>query len=251
MAVGVRADKASARLRRGSARSATGRAATSVLTRRPVPAARPTARLQTLLGRLPPHEWRRRMIHMSPGLLPSLFLVFPHAEPLTWYVKGPILLVTLGLALFSLLKARLFARCGETGWVCSVVSYAIITLTLLMSFPSQPELGLVVTIIIAFGDGSATLAGMLARGRRLPWNNAKSWIGLAAFLVCSIPLATLVYWGEAHPGVSLPVALACVVPAAMAAALAESLPTRINDNIRVGVAAGLTILTTHGMFVGW
>jgi dolichol kinase len=238
------------RVRRGGARSAGGRAAAALLPRRQA-AARPAARLQVLLGRLPPHEWRRRMVHMSPGLLPSLFLVIPHADPLTWYVKGPILLVTLGLAIFSLMKARLFARCGETGWVCSVVSYAIITLTLLMAFPSQPELGLVVTIIIAFGDGSATLAGMLARGRKLPWNSAKSWIGMAAFLVCSIPLATLVYWGEAHPGVSLPVALACVVPAAVMAALAESLPTRINDNIRVGVAAGLTILMTHAMFVGW
>jgi dolichol kinase len=250
MSVGVRANRPSSRVRRGGARAASGRAAVTLLPRRQT-AARPAARLQSLLGRLPPHEWRRRMVHMSPGLFPSLFIVFPHAEPLTWFVKGPILLVTLGLAIFSLLKARLFARCGETGWVCSVVSYALITLALLMAFPSQPELGLVVTIIIAFGDGSATLAGMLARGRKLPWNSAKSWIGMAAFLICSIPLATLVYWGEAHPGVSLPVALACVVPAAVAAALAESLPTRINDNIRVGVAAGLTILTTHAMFVGW
>jgi dolichol kinase len=184
-------------------------------------------------------------------MLPSLFLVIPHDDPLSWNVKLPILVVTLGLALFSLLKARLFARCGEQGWVCSVVSYAVITLGLLMALPSQPELGLVVTIIIAFGDGSATLAGMLARGRKLPWNNAKSWVGLVAFLLCSIPLATLVYWGESRPGVSFQVALACVVPAALAAALAETLPTRMNDNIRVGLTAGLTILVTHGMFVGW
>jgi len=209
------------------------------------------SRWQALSRRLPPHEWRRRLVHMTPGLLPSLFLVIPHSHPLSWYVRAPILLVTLGLTMFSLLKARLFARCGETGWVCSVVSYAVITLSLLMAFPSQPELGLVVTIIIAFGDGSATLAGMLARGRRLPWNQAKSWIGLGAFLLCSIPLSTIVYWGESHEGVSLSMSLACVVPAALAAALAESLPMRMNDNIRVGVTAGLTILTTHGIFVGW
>src|SRR5690242_12450598 len=149
MAVSVRANRASSRMRR-EARLRIGRAATSLLARPRPTTAPPAARLQSLLSRLPPHEWRRRMIHMSPGLLPSLFIAIPHAEPLTWYVKGPILLVTLGLAIFSLLKARLFARCGETGWVCSVVSYAVITLTLLMAFPSQPELGLVVTIIIAF-----------------------------------------------------------------------------------------------------
>ena len=208
-------------------------------------------RLKALTSRLPPQEWRRRLVHMCPGLLPSLFLVIPHVHPLSWYVRAPILMVTLGLTIFSLMKARLFARCGEQGWVCSVVSYAVITLGLLMAFPSQPELGLVVTIIIAFGDGSATLAGMLAPGRGLPWNRAKSWAGMGAFLVCSIPLSTIVYWGESRAGVSLAMSLACVVPAALAAAMAETLPMRMNDNIRVGVAAGVTILVTHGTFVGW
>jgi phytol kinase len=251
MEVGIRASRVSSRVRRGGMRTIAAPAAARARTLHRPAVSRPLARLQTLATRLPPHEWRRRLVHMSPGLLPSLFLVIPHADPLSWYVKLPILVVTLGLAIFSLLKARLFARCGEQGWMCSVVSYAAITLSLLMAFPSQTELGLVVIIIIAFGDGSATLAGMLARGRKLPWNEAKSWVGLAAFLLCSIPLATLVYWGEARPGVSFPVALACVVPAALTAALAESLPTRINDNIRVGITAGLTILVTHGMFVGW
>jgi dolichol kinase len=226
-------------------------AAAPARTRRSRALRRSTLRLQTLAARLSPHEWRRRLVHMSPGLLPSLFLIIPHDHPLPWHLRAVILIVTLGLAIFSLLKARLFTRCGEQGWVCSVVSYAVITVSLLMAFPSQPELGLVVTIILAFGDGSATLAGMLARGRKLPWNEAKSWVGMAAFLICSIPLATLVYWGESRPGVSFPVALACVVPAAIAAALVESLSMRINDNIRVGVTAGLTILVTHGMFVGW
>jgi dolichol kinase len=110
---------------------------------------------------------------------------------------------------------------------------------------------MVVTIIIALGDGSATLAGLLLRGRRLPWNQAKSWIGLTAFLVCAGLLGTLAYWREARPGVSLPVALACVMPAVFAAALAESLPVRLNDNIRVGVTGGLAILTTQSAFVGW
>src|SRR5438445_447469 len=83
----------------------------------------------------------------------------------------------------------------------------------------------------------ATLAGMLVRGRKLPWNREKSWAGLAAFLLCAIPLATLVYWAEARPGVALSLACACVAPAVLMAALAESLPVRINDNIRVGVIA--------------
>lgn len=207
--------------------------------------------ISVLSARLSPHEWRRRAVHMSPGLLPFLFFVIPHADPLSWLVRGLALAVPLMIAALALKTERLFARRGDRGWMTSVVSYAVVTVTLLLAFPAQPELGLTVTMILAFGDGSATLAGMLLRGRRLPWNSAKSWIGLSAFLTCSIPLGTLVYWGVSRPGVPFETALACVVPAVLAAALAESLPTRLNDNIRVGVTGGLTIVATHAMFVGY
>jgi dolichol kinase len=118
-----------------------------------------------------------------------------------------------------------------------------------LAFPAQPEMGLVVTVIIAFGDGSATLGGMLVQGPSLPWNNDKSWVGFSAFLLISIPLAAVVYWGEARPGVSLSTALACVAPACLAAGVAESLPMRLNDNIRVGMTASLTIIVTQNAFV--
>ncbi len=174
----------------------------------------------------------------------------PHADPLPYQAMFPVVAVTLLFTLIALLKTALFVRRGERGWATSVISYAVIITAMLVAFPAYPELGMTVTIIIAFGDGSATLAGKLMGGKRLPWNRRKSWVGFSAFLLCSAPLATLAFWGEARPGLSLPVALACVVPTVLAAALAESLPTRINDNIRVGVAAGLTISITHAMFVG-
>jgi dolichol kinase len=199
------------------------------------------------------HEWRRRLVHMAPGLLPLVLVCVPHLDPLQWPAKSAIAAVVLVLSLFALRRRSMFARTGELeiGWLSSVISYAAITLGFYLALPSQPELGMAVTIIIAFGDGSATLMGLLTRSQKLPWNDKKSWAGFAAFLVCSIPLATLIYWIESRPGVSLPVALACVAPAAAVAALAESLPMRLNDNLRVGVTAGLTIVATHGMFVGW
>jgi dolichol kinase len=211
----------------------------------------PARLLATLAGRLTPHEWRRRLIHMSPGLLPVLLPLIPHPDPLAMYSRIILLTLIGGMSLFALKREALFRRNGERGWATSVISYGVITLTLLLALPAQPEIGMAVTMIIAFGDGSATLAGMLFRGRRLPWNRDKSWVGLAAFLLCAIPLATLVYWAEARPGVALSLAATCVAPAVLMAALAESLPLKINDNIRVGVTAGLTILLTHGMFVGW
>jgi dolichol kinase len=121
---------------------------------------------------------------------------------------------------------------------------------MLLAFPAQPEMGLVVTVIIAFGDGSATLGGLLLQGRCLPWNIDKSWAGISGFLFISIPLAAVVFWGEARPGVSLSAALACVAPACLAAVVAESLPMRLNDNIRVGVTSALAMIVTRGVFVG-
>lgn len=243
-----RHDRGAAATRVGAGGSVAAAGSTSTRERR---IDSPISSVRVLAARLKPHEWRRRLMHFFPGFLPVILLVAPHPDPLEWYVTVPIFAVTMALVTFALRNGELFKRRGEAGWRTSVISYAIITLTLMLAFPAQPELGLAVTTIIAFGDGSATIAGLLVRGRRLPWNQEKSCAGLAAFLACSIPLATLVYWGEARPGVPLSLALTCVAPAAFVAALAESIPTRINDNIRVGLAAGLTILVMHGIFVGW
>lgn len=250
MALVVRDKGASTRTRRRV--SGPGTAPARGAAQRTLDVRQPATLLETLAGRLTPHEWRRRLVHMSPGLLPVLLPLIPHADPLAMYSRIILLTVVGGMSLFALKREALFRRTadGERGWATSVISYGIITLSLLLALPAQPEIGMAVTMIIAFGDGSATLAGLLLRGRRLPWNRDKSWVGLAAFLLSAIPLATLVYWAEARPGVALSVACACVAPAVLMAALAESLPLRINDNIRVGVTAGLTIIVTHAMFVG-
>jgi dolichol kinase len=207
--------------------------------------------LETLVARLTTHEWRRRLLHVSPGLLVVVLLLIPHADPLGLPARLILPTVIGATCWFALKSEALYRRRGEREWPISVVSYGVITASLLLAFPGQPEIGMAVTMIIAFGDGSATLAGLLVRGRRLPWNSAKSWAGTAAFVLCATPLATLVYWAEARPGVTLPLACACVAPAALMGAFVESLPLRINDNIRVGLTAGLTMLLTQALFVGW
>lgn len=202
------------------------------------------------ISRLPPREWRRRLIHMSPGLWPPILWLIPHPDPLPWYSLAVISAVVVGMSVCALRHARLFERPDETGWATSVISFGVITLTLLLAFPSRPEIGLAVTVIIAFGDGAATLGGLLVQGPRLPWNAEKSWAGLATFLLVSVPTASIVYWGEARPDITLIAALACVGPAASAAAVAETLPVRVNDNIRVGLTAALVIVLTQSSVVG-
>jgi dolichol kinase len=174
----------------------------------------------------------------------------PHQDPLSATLRNIMIGLAVGISAWAWFKRDAYARRGERSQTAAIFGYAAVVLGMLILLPSAPELGLAVMGIIAFGDGSATLVGLVFGGKRLPWNPAKSWAGSCAFLVSSVPLASIIYWGEAQPAVSMGTALLCVAPAAFIAALAESLPSRINDNIRVGIAAAMTIIPLHVMFCG-
>src|SRR5260221_5528721 len=75
----------------------------------------PRSRLQVLASRLTPHEWRRRLIHMSPGLIPFVLTAVPHHDPVGWRLLSIVALMTLGLVVFALRREKLFARAGERG----------------------------------------------------------------------------------------------------------------------------------------
>jgi dolichol kinase len=142
-------------------------------------------------------------------------------------------------------------RPGERNMLESALGYAAPAFLLALLFPGEIELGSAALAILALGDGSATLMGMLCRGPTLPWNSSKTWVGSASFLLCSVPYATLIYWREAHPSVPFPRAIACVGCSALVAALVESFPSRCNDNLRVGLAAALTLVAMQAWLVGF
>jgi phytol kinase len=109
-------------------------------------------------------------------------------------------------------------------------------------FPGNAEYSCVVLSIIALGDGAAALGGRWFGKTPLPWNADKTWAGLVCFLLVSIPVSGIVYWGEARPGVPFADAALCGVAAAVPAAVAETLRVRMNDNLRVGVAAAVGVV---------
>jgi dolichol kinase len=155
------------------------------------------------------------------------------------------------LALGVILVFRKIARPGEQHGMFNVLSYpASIILTLLL-FPGHPEFATVVLVVLAFGDGSATLFGLLHGHSPLPWNARKTWVGTIAFIVCAAPLAALAYWQESRPHAPFSVALAVGIVAAIVADVAESLPLRVSDNLRVGLAAMVGVVTAHAGFIGW
>ncbi len=106
-------------------------------------------------------------------------------------------------------------------------------------------MGAVVVVVLAFGDGSAYFGGKKFGGPRLPWNSQKTWAGTLTFLAVAGPLAALAYRGEAGTATPWMAAALCGGGAALFAALAESLPTRLSDNLRVGVTAAVAAALIH------
>jgi dolichol kinase len=202
---------------------------------------------------LPYRELKRRFWHMSPGVLAFGLLVFPHADPISPTLQLIILTCCLAIGIRILLGFRQIQRRGEGAGLGAVGGYSLSVLGTVFLFPRHLELGLAVLAILAFGDGSATLLGSVFRGPRLPWNSGKSWIGMLGFVVVGSTMAAWIYWGETHnleasdPPVSFEMALFLTAPAVVAAAIAESLRSRINDNIRVGVVAAVALVLLHGM----
>jgi len=173
-----------------------------------------------------------------------------------------------------------------------VVLYPAILLLIFVVFRSRLELAAGVWVLLAVGDGMATLSGLAFQGPRLPWNHKKTWSGLVAFVLFGTAAsAWVIRWvqqagtwtlgasltpdglltlggsdpsgrigdafllggpmgvgaagGNAVVAVAAPESLSflvvgCLV-ATLAAALAESLDTKVDDNIRVPVVGGAVL----------
>lgn len=203
-----------------------------------------------LPGHLSVQEWKRRLWHMLPGLLPIASYIYPHKDPLSPTFQKIAAGLIVGIAATLLWRFKTIRRTGEQAELAAVFGYSVSVLATLLLFPKHAELGMLVLCVLAFGDGMATTCGLLFRGPRLPWNRDKSWVGTFAFVAFGGYLASLAYWAESQPRTSWPIALTCGFAAAIVAAIAESLPSRVNDNVRVGIASAVTAVTTHAMVVG-
>ena len=214
-----------------------------------------------LSDRLGSTEMQRRAWHMLPGFLPFVLWIFPRhhlATPASFTIFVSTIIVGLAAAMY--VGFCRIQRQGEEHCDCltAVCGYSGSILATLILFPSHPELAFTVLAVLAFGDGSATLGGMLLGGRRLPWNERKSYAGSACFLVVGTLMATLAYWGAPHylpptasaAALSIRLALLVGLTATVAGAIAESLPVRQNDNPRVGLAAALGVIGAQALLVG-
>jgi dolichol kinase len=211
--------------------------------------------------RLGARETKRRLLHATPGLLPFLLWAIPHDPPSSvrfLSVVTGLIVVLAVIAYFQFGRVqRSTERCRDV--MGAVFGYATVVVATMLLCSQHVEVAFAALAVLAFGDGSATLGGLLMRGRRLPWNPKKTIVGTACFVLVATPMAAIVYWGEAHdvcqaagfPRVDFRMALLGSLTAAAAAALVESLPVRTNDNLRVGTTAAVVIGLFQWLAVGW
>ncbi len=208
------------------------------------------------LSRLSAGEVRRRMFHMLPGFLPFLLWVIPHRDPVGAPLRWILVSIAIVIGGRFMLNFRDVSRGSHDRAAPSVLGYVLSFLGAVLLFPDHLEIALAVLAILAFGDGSATLFGLCLPTASLPWNRRKSWSGLLGFIVVGLPMASVIYWGETfNPGavnasVSLATAFGCVGPAVLLAAFVETLPVRLDDNIRVGTTAVVAVATMHAVLIG-
>jgi phytol kinase len=204
------------------------------------------------LGRvrqLHPTEIRRRMLHMLPGFLPFILWFIPHKDPWGPILADVVLVLTVAIVGPALLRFSAFARPGEQDGRSSVLGYALPILAALCLFRGREEIGMMTLAILAFGDGSATLGGLTLGGRPLYWNPRKTVTGLSCFLIIGGLMATVVFWGEARPAITWTQAALIGGGTTLAAAIAESVRSRINDNLRVGVVSLIVGAVLHGLVI--
>ena len=188
-----------------------------------------------IVDRLGITETRRRIFHMTPAL-PALALpLIPHPDVWGPILRTIIVATSVGVFAMACFLGHLVKRRGEHNWMQAVFGYMVPVVAALLLLPGRAEIGLMTLQILALGDGSATLGGLMLGGRRLPWNQRKTFSGLFCFTFMGTVAATYSYWGEARPGVPILTAFAICSTAALAAAIVESIPSRSNDNFRVGM----------------
>ena len=181
-------------------------------------------------------------MHMLPGLIPFVMRFIWHEDPLPLWNLAVVASVIAILTLLAIRNPQDVRRGHGESWLRTCLTFAIPPFVVLFCFPGNAEYAAVVICVLAFGDSAAAMGGRLFGQTRLPWNAHKTWVGLFCFILVASTFASLAFWGEARPQVALRIAVICGTSAAVLGGVAETLPMRIDDNLRISVAAAVGVV---------
>jgi dolichol kinase len=178
-------------------------------------------------------EIRRDFVHMVSGILfVSLFLLAPIPYPyviLIAFILCGILFVSYANTHPKAQISRSIYSLEREG---TAIGYGAVWLAvgslISVSFLSQ-ILAVVPLAAIFIGDPMATMVGLYFKGPKLPYNRKKSVSGASAFFISTAAIA-------------YPIIGFYSIPVALAAALAESIPTSIDDNFYLPIIVIIMLL---------
>jgi uncharacterized protein (TIGR00297 family) len=164
----------------------------------------------------------------------------------------------LGAVIFNMLvlprvggKALWRGSEAERGHSLGILLYPIAVFFLVLMFWRRLEIAAAAWGILAFGDGMASVVGMTLGSAKLPWNPRKSWAGTAAYFGFGTAAATTLLLWTAPGEYTVSFALAACAVATLFAALVESLPHGLDDNLGVPLVTGLLLLCLVLTRGGW
>lgn len=177
------------------------------------------------------NETLRKSLHIAFGLFAFTLKWLPW-----WAAAGVAGCAVLGnwLVLHRIVGTSVARH--ERGFDPGIVLYPLAVLVLIVVFRDRIHYAAVAWLMMAAGDGLASIAGKGVPIARLPWNREKSVGGsLAFFLAGSAAGIAVASWlGWNRPGV--------IVVTALAAAIVESLELGVDDNISVPVASAVALV---------
>ncbi len=212
-------------------------------------------------------EGARQWVHIGSGLFALLLRVLNGWQSAALATAA----LVFNLVLLPRVGGRQLYRPIDhaRGFPLGILLYPLSVLLLTLAFPSRLDIAAAAWGILAFGDGFATLIGRsrtegtaeaakdaeknnlsassaisAVPSGRLPWNPDKSIAGTLSFVVFgSVAGVAFAWW--VRPAISplppLAFTFAAPVAAAVLAALVETLPVRLDDNISVPATAAAVL----------
>jgi uncharacterized protein (TIGR00297 family) len=185
-------------------------------------------------------ETKRQIVHVT--MVGWAFLL----RFLSWPQAAALAIAALLFNAFVLPRAggRALFRPEDVkrGLPAGILFYPLAVLLLILVFRSRLDIVAAAWAILACGDGAATLAGRRFGRTPLPWNRDKTCEGTLAFIACGGAGAVfLCWWTQPQDAASIWFVFAAPIVAAVVAALVETIPVRLDDNLSVPFAAGATL----------
>lgn len=179
----------------------------------------------------------RELIHIGTGVLALLLRWITPREAMV--IAGAVLVFN-ACALPYIAPSLFRPIAGHKHVDPGMLLYPASVLVLLLLFPDRLDIVAAAWGIMAAGDGMAAIAGRHVPSARIPWNRRRTVAGSVAFVALGGSAGAFLCWWCIPRIMPPPFAwfpFWAPFVAALAAAAAETLPIRLDDNISVPAAA--------------